>query len=264
MLKFKQPLTKARIARVKALRKKIDDGCIANLRNGPVFAYSDRWSGLRCNGIGSGDSDCSVFNNPSTTDQITLVLALSEHQLLEKIVELPLIRERSDKDRNRYREWITAIENEKVLQGMKVLDIGCGLKPAFARSTRILGADVHTVDFYSSDKFEVYHGNESYRSSFTPEQRIIEVERHIQLDLRSENAFAQIKERTGGEFDFVTASHVDDNFLKDGKGYSAKEIKPPEEYMKQMIGLLLTEYGIGQKLFMRETIYRKNGKIVDL
>ena len=90
-----------------------------------------------------------------------------------------------------------SLAKNKVLSGMRILDLGCGYKPAFAYCARILGADkVHTVDIFPSDKLWV---SGEQKEAFDD---------HVQLDLRAAHAYDTLTERTQGNFDLVTSATI--------------------------------------------------------
>ena len=90
MHRFKKPLTEGRIARIKKLHRMLQDRCIASLHDGEIFAHSDRWTGTNHNAaVGSG----FVFNNPHTSTQLTMLLAISEHPVVEGIGQISSFRD---------------------------------------------------------------------------------------------------------------------------------------------------------------------------
>src|SRR6185369_520560 len=63
----------------------------------------------------------------------------------------------------------------EVMRGLKILDLGSGYKPVFARTCRHMGADAWTADKISADRFDIRDAN------FSARQRRLEIDRHVQL-----------------------------------------------------------------------------------
>jgi len=186
--------------------------------------FGSEFTGIE--GVDLGES--TVINSPFTRAQLAAAIYLKvDKELLEKIKDHS---QEINKD-----EWI----RNKILKGLKILDLGCGPEPTFARSARRLGADVYTVDVLPVSEFGcgIWKGKEEgwqKECDFFPEElQELEKMKHIQLDLRSKDALAKIIEKTGGNFDLVTSAH-----LASGYEYQGKEIYPPCDIEEQAMKLL--------------------------
>ncbi|MEM0438371.1 MAG: hypothetical protein QXU54_03680 [Candidatus Micrarchaeia archaeon] len=124
-------------------------------------------------------------------------MALSNHPLVRELING--MENGSINDDNFDPE---PLRKAKILKGLKILDLGCGPEPTFARASRRFGADVWTVDVIPASMFDF---DEKY---FTKRDRQIEVSRHIQLDLRVPDAAEKIITASGGNFDLVTEAHL--------------------------------------------------------
>lgn len=122
--------------------------------------------------------------------QMEFTLGMLKHPLVENIID-----GRNPKPADFNAEPLV---KAKVLSGMKILDLGCGYVPAFARCARALGADVFTVDRTAAKQFRFY------TDCFSEEMQRIEVQNHIQLNSHEPNAVTAILKKTGGQFDLVT------------------------------------------------------------
>lgn len=141
----------------------------------------------------------SVHNSRLCGHQFLFALALSQHPLVWKEVQT--------EDHLDFKKLMDG----KVLDGMKIIDLGCGYMPGFARCTRYLGADTYTVDIIPSDKFE------SYDLLFPDEYRKMEADNHIILDLNTDGALEEIIKITGGDFDLVTQAHLNADTQYNGR-----------------------------------------------
>ena len=128
-----------------------------------------------------------IYNTPLAARQLAFALAFSGHHFVTRGV--------SEK-RIYVDDWV----RERVLQGMKILDLGCGPKPTFARAARYLGADVFTVDVPWLENFE---------GELPAELKQAETDNHIAVDLNRRNSLEEILRRSKGGFDLVTQAHVD-------------------------------------------------------
>lgn len=140
--------------------------------------------------VGAGEID----NTPYTTKQITFAIALSNHPLVHEI-----IKRKDIEPKNFDGEMLV---NNKILKGLKILDLGCGIRPVFARVARYLGADVYTVNVESSADFDFKSEN------FLEEYRGLEIDHHLQIDLNEEDAAKKILDLTNGGFDLVTEAQL--------------------------------------------------------
>ncbi len=152
----------------------------------------------------------SIENSPMASSELMFSLALTAHPLVEELVNIDESRfkylEKSEQD-TKFLELVKS----KVLKGFKILDLGCGHSPTFARVARALGAEVYTVDQFEADKFEYDHKGKIKKSIISKEVRA-----HIALDLNSRDAVQMIKDRTGGDFDLVAEAHLTTEGFFDG------------------------------------------------
>lgn len=152
-------------------------------------------------GIGEGNS---YHNSVATLHQLEYALAMTRH---------PLVREMASEHFDPVKFNPRELVENKVMAGLKILDLGCGHTPVFARVSRSMGADVWTVDKIAADGF---HCSDSFRS----EARKSEIEKHIQMQLSHVNAKISaglIRQKSGGEFNLVTASNLDSDGFAGGK-----------------------------------------------
>lgn len=145
-----------------------------------------------------GKEEDIYYNSELTLFQIGYALAMTRNQLLKKIEQ---------SESNQKLDARELVEN-KIMAGMKILDLGCGPYPAFARFCRAMGADVWTVD-----KDNIRAISDYCKKVFTQEQLDFEKERHIQIDLNNKQAVDIIKEKSGGDFNLITEANLSaDNF----------------------------------------------------
>lgn len=174
-----------------------------------------------------GTEDYTLIEEPignSTTEnswmaarQLEFAFALSLHPLVEKFSLLeasryPVIKEKTDKyeiirpseetkkQEERFAREIKKLIESHVMRQLKILDLGCGHSPTFARVARASGANVYTVDL-----FDLEYGDES---EINPQIIKEEIEKHIKLDLNSPQAIETLEHITGGNFDLVTEAHL--------------------------------------------------------
>jgi len=142
----------------------------------------------------------NMYNSPLAQNQFLFALALSGHDLVQKLLE-----------EGEKKIDLPQLAQAKVLENMKILDLGCGPEPTFARLTRYLGADTYTVDLLSSNDF-------SYRESekMPRELRELEIQNHIQGDLEKFETLRKMVQETGGNFDLVTEAHLSTITPRDG------------------------------------------------
>lgn len=154
--------------------------------------------------LGKGGYD---YNSRFTARQMVFTLTLSEHPLLNELVDSDTTWETFDAG---------PLVEAKVLDGFKILDLGPGSEPTYARCSRHLGAIVYTLDV-----FPVPSADKDY---------------HLKLDLRDEErALGRILKETNGEFDLVTCA-----FLEEG----AIRVQPPENYTETIVLPVLREGGV--------------------
>jgi len=106
---------------------------------------------------------------------------------------------------------VSALVNSKVMRGLRILDLGCGYQPVFARVARCMGADVWTVDRESAMRFH------QEKDHFPVDQQKLEIERHIRLDLDAPNAGRMLQELTGGEFNLVIEANLNAGGFREGR-----------------------------------------------
>jgi len=136
----------------------------------------------------------TIYNTNFCSDQVEIAMLMSDHLLIRELLESNIRGEEFDPD---------PLRRAQILEGMRILDMGCGNLPTFARCARRFGAEVYTVDLISADEFY------SVNYYFTKDD--VETERmcHIQLDLGKPGVVEVIRERSGGEFDLVTEAHLE-------------------------------------------------------
>ncbi len=143
---------------------------------------------------------CSTCENTTlAAEQFNFTLAMSSHPSIDQLI---------------MDESITPgtfdpepLMEEGVLKGMKILDLGCGHLPTFARCVRHFGAEVYTLDMIPASDLEAV--------TYFQECRELEMRNHIRLNLERRDATEKISEISGGEFDLTTEAHLStDGFSK--------------------------------------------------
>ena len=191
------PLTKNDIEEIKDLAEKLRMVSI------PGF---EEYTG-KGQTIGNGDI---VYNSIITLNQFVCALAMTRHPLLREAIR----QEPSLSQRNFLNAEI--LIKEKIMSGMKILDLGSGSLPVFARCCRTMGADIWTVDKNPISGFS-WNKNEEVKK-LPIEQINAESEKHIILDLNDPEAVKIIEQKTGGNFNLVTeAGLIPSGFLKGGE-----------------------------------------------
>lgn len=202
------------------------------------IAGTDGWNGLSgC--IGNGQ----IYNTSGTQHQFLTALAMSEHPEVDRLIQ--------EGGREEYLN-MADLEDKKVLDGLKILDLGCGYRPTFARLTRWLGAEVYTADLIGSEEFEydpIFHDREtgkSYEKDCPLNLRSAEIDNHIQGDLYKDRTLEEIMKKSGGDFDLVSSS-----FVRVSDGHFDQE---------KIAGQMLKEGGVFHE--EAESFYRKDkGKL---
>lgn len=118
-------------------------------------------------------------NSWGTESQLVFALSISQNPNIQRIINQPRVLTS--------RDTITALRQQRVLSGMKIMDLGCGRVPAFALAARTLGATVYTADYAV-----LHDGDETALSS------------HTVVDLNAPDALEKLTRATGGGFDLVT------------------------------------------------------------
>ena len=122
------------------------------------------------------------LNTPTSTYQLASVVALSKNPRLDQILEA---RDRTSG------EIVAALRDQRVLSGLKVLDIGCG-DGSLAAAIQALGAKAYTAD----------------AEQLNPDRRS-QITGHVAIDLNSTEALSLIRQVTGGHFDIVTENIIE-------------------------------------------------------
>ena len=167
-------------------------------------------------GIGGGGT---YYNTILSVFQITSALALSKHSLVEELIkEYP-------RDSSQKKHWFDRLIDDRVLEGVQSLDLGCGLIPTASRALRALGAVVYTVDLEPSDKFQIE--GKWINSSYAQQER----DCHIVMDFTKPNARERILAATQGRlFDHISAVHIYDG--DPNREMIAALLKPNGWYLK--------------------------------
>ena len=170
-------------------------------------------------------------SSPLTLHQVAFTLAMSEHELVQNLLNRPITKDESTKEiitMDDVRGFIDA----KILAGMKILDLGSGYELGFARWSRKFGAVVFTVDVIPANEFEIKEG------FLTPQEREKEIASHIAVDLSSADAIPMIKNRSGGEFTLATEVNLSASQFFGGRNIAEPLLKtggiyaqfPPPSY----------------------------------
>ena len=180
---------------------------VESRRGGTRPAGFEHLTGLRedlGHGSGPGLGNIAVFNTPRALDQMEWTLALTGHPKVSALVT-PLQPGEPD-------FHATELVKLQILAGMRILDLGCGLEPTFARAARFLGAQVYTVDLFAATNFR--HALERDGAFRLPETfAALERANHIERDLKTPAAVDAILAASGGNFDLVTSAHLDSGNL---------------------------------------------------
>lgn len=158
-----------------------------------------------------------LFNNTSgTIIQMFFTLCLAKHPTIDEVLK-------SD-SATAYTLDISRLVKDKVLAGIKILDLGCGEFPTYARCVRALGANTYTAD---------------YKEIWDPpaNKKTAEKENHIIVDFNSDDAIPILLERIGGNFDLVTTSICVPTPL------GPRKLKEPSKERKEEIALALLKLG---------------------
>lgn len=191
----------------------------------------------------------TTTNTPLTINQVCLSLAMSNHpavdDLLHKIENGEVMLGNFDPE---------ILAKAEVERGIRILDLGCGPSPTFARVARRMGADVYTVDVIPASKFDLWRPEdedlELVRTSdprkYEHAKRLreeyeatksLETRRHLEVDLNTEGAVAKILEWSGGNFDLVTAVQLSEI------GYGNLSVYTPHN-LEEMAMQLLKQGGV--------------------
>ena len=151
----------------------------------------------------------TMHNSPMAAKQLELALVLSKHELIQRLMEDDTVGFGSFQ--------AEPLIQARILQGMRLLDLGCGYMPTFARCARALGSEAYTVDVIPAEDLQFYN----FDDYFTQKERDTEVGNHIQTDLNDPKALEKIVNASGGNFDLITSAH-----LHTGGFYKDKEYFP--------------------------------------
>jgi hypothetical protein len=149
-------------------------------------------------GIGETLGGDTFYNTTLAARQFIWLLATVDDPLVNQLADRDCYRQSSSHERvENVQAIVDQLSRQKVLQGLRVLDIGCGMIPSFARCSRAFGAEVWTVDcLFSADSFE-------------PSPSALERSFHIKGDIQEEGTIIQLLESSGGSFDIVTHAHLE-------------------------------------------------------
>jgi hypothetical protein len=207
------------------------------------------WTGLD-EPFGSG----TIFNTIYCRVQICTCLAYQAPDILDEIQPMLASGNKLYNDEDVITEQhkdslikcFDKLVKEQRLKQLRVLDLGCGIKPSFSRLARNFGATVYTVDVIPSSEFVLDYNNEDNK------MREIEKKHHIQTDLNHQEAISKILEKTQGGFHIITSAH-----LFSGSNYYGLHYDTPSD-INRVIHPLLLEDGILQNGGMGHNIYEKN------
>lgn len=174
--------------------------------------------------------------------QLIMALALSHDPRIEEVVQ-------QEKPGPVFKIGILSKFLEKwggVLNGIKIIDIGCGYLPIFARASRGLGAEVYTADIIPASQFQNFQpsGYNDKRDERELADHELANKFHIQIDLDDKDALQKILDTTGGEFDFATEAHsssgathghmkgIDIDIVNPWKNYN---FKPSEDFYNALL-----------------------------
>jgi hypothetical protein len=170
--------------------------------------------------------DSLMHNSALSIGQILFSLALSEHKVLQDLI---------DSGKRTTFDPKKLVENQ-VLSGMKILDMGCGYIPSFARCARFFGAEVYTVDS-TYGRFAIKD------PEFPLKMREEELTKHQLHTLNRSDSVDILKESTGGEFDIVTACYLALGMgqgFHGGKDIGLQLLKPSGWYYEVGSGEIIT------------------------
>jgi len=149
------------------------ESCICR-NDGTVVGFQDILQGPHNNtgAFGTGD----VFNSRTAPEQLAFALLTCEHPALPATLNT-----------GSSEQVVGLLRASQVLEGMRILDLGCGIEANFGRAARALGATVFTADVLPLDSALAKQLNG-----------------HVVVDFTHPQAAAKIAEQTGGNFDLVT------------------------------------------------------------
>jgi len=158
-----------------------------------------------------------LLNNTSgTISQMFFTLGLAKHPTIDEVLK--------NDSATAYTLDISRLVKDKVLAGIKILDLGCGEFPTYARCVRAFGADTYTADYS-----EIWDPPDSKKTA--------EKGNHIAVDFNNDDAIPILLERTGGNFDLITTSICAPIPL------SPRKLKEPSDGRIEEIALALLKLG---------------------
>jgi hypothetical protein len=173
-------------------------------------------------------------NTPGTVYQLSFAISISDHPLVQKVLEGGV---------SQPRDVIGMFREGKILSGIKIIDLGCGNKPTFALAAQALGAETYTSD-----------------AADLPQEDKEKVKSHIVLDLNQADAIQVLLNATGGNFDLVTEN------LTGTTPRTAKNVKRPESNRIVEIATSLLkpggylDYGLGVNRY-RDYVLKKKAAL---
>jgi len=194
--------------------------------------------------LGNGDYEIgqhgTFYNTIATYYEFLTALAMTRSSILKEMMDeaakYPYFRPKTETDREKLSPiWDPhrLVEN-KIMQGMKILDLGSGPQPVFARVSRAMGAEAWTVD--SGPIPGNYINAKSDWKLLSKEQQEMEQAHHIVLDLNDLSAADVLEEKTGGNFNFIGQANLLSTKYED---------KDPEWRVVERLDLKLLKNGGG-------------------
>jgi hypothetical protein len=156
------------------------------------------------NGDGAIGQHGTYYNTIATYYEFLTALAMTRSPILKEMMDEAANQPKPQTETDRKK--LSAIWNphllveNKIMQGMKILDLGSGPQPVFARVSRAMGAEVWTVD--SGLIPASYYDAEFDQELLSAKQQEMEQAYHIILNLNDPSAAEVLQEKTGGDFNF--------------------------------------------------------------
>jgi len=124
------------------------------------------------------------YNHSGTVNQLAFALAVSPHPAVSEMVEDRSMVEHPE-------DAVRVLREQRVLEGLRIMDLGCGMLPGFALAAKTLGAETFTADA------------EDLRPNIKAW-----VDGHTVVDFNTTTAPAKLARATGSNFDIVTENIV--------------------------------------------------------
>ncbi len=143
----------------------------------------------------------TIYNGVITAQQLEFAMAMTRSPVLVEMISNKIKGE----------ALADALVQNKIMNGMKVLDLGSGPTPTFARCCRAMGADAWTVDVLPITKDED-------EMLFSRERAAEELAHHLVLNLEPDReetdpprppAIQVIQGVSGGDFNLVTECNLE-------------------------------------------------------